>query len=93
MFPNNLKATSNDNLGFYIGLGWMVVTNYGQEIMWHNGATPGGYNAFMAFNPTIERGVVILTSADVANNNISGIMFKSDDKISSLITGLLNNPH
>ena len=93
LLPNNLKATSNDNLGYYIGLGWIVTTNYGQEIIWHNGATPGGYNAFMAFNPTTERGVVILTSADVANNNIAGLMFKSADHLSSLITGLLDNPY
>jgi hypothetical protein len=69
----------------------VISTNFGQEIIWHNGATPGDYNALMAFNSTTERGVVILTSADVTNNHISEIMFNQKYKISNLITGLLNH--
>ncbi len=89
--PNNLQTPDkNDNTGVYIGLGWFVTTNFGHEVVWHNGATVGGYNAYMAFNPTTERGIVILCSADIADINITTISFSQNDELSSLIWGLLN---
>ncbi len=88
--PNNLQASNNTSMtGSYVGLGWIITTNFGQEIIWHNGITLGGYNAFMAFNPTNERGIVILSSADYTNNNISNLVFNQKDKLSSLIWDLL----
>jgi serine-type D-Ala-D-Ala carboxypeptidase/endopeptidase len=91
LLPNNLQTSVNkDNLGFYVGLGWIITTNFGHEIIWHNGATPGGYNAFMAFNPTTERGIVILCSADIANVPINNIMFNPNDNLSHSIMQLLN---
>ena len=58
--PNNLRVSCNNiNPEFYIGLGWFITTNLGKEIIWHNGGTIGGYNAFMAFNPTTDRGIVV----------------------------------
>ncbi|MER5174655.1 MAG: serine hydrolase domain-containing protein [Candidatus Nitrosocosmicus sp.] len=91
LLPNNLQASVNTyNLGFYVGLGWIITTNFGNEVIWHNGATPDGYNAFMGFNPKTERGIVILCSADTSNINISNISFSQKDKISSLIWNLLN---
>jgi CubicO group peptidase (beta-lactamase class C family) len=88
---NNVQASNNADLtGSYVGLGWIITTNFGQEIIWHNGITLGGYNAFMAFNPTNERGIVILSSADYTNNNISNLVFNQKDKLSSLIWNLLN---
>jgi CubicO group peptidase (beta-lactamase class C family) len=91
LLPNNLQASVNaDNIGVYVGLGWFITTNFGHEIIWHNGATVGGYNAFMAFNPVTERGIVILCSADLANINITSISFSQKDKLSSLIWNLLN---
>ena len=88
--PNNLQASNNaDTIGSYVGLGWIITTNFGQEVIWHNGITLGGYNAFMAFNPTMERGIVILSSADYTNNNISNLVFNQKDKLSSLIWNLL----
>ncbi len=88
--PNNLQASNNaDTVGSYVGLGWIITTNFGQEVIWHNGITLGGYNAFMAFNPTMERGIVILSSADYTNNNISNLVFNQKDKLSSLIWNLL----
>jgi serine-type D-Ala-D-Ala carboxypeptidase/endopeptidase len=71
-------------------LGWIVSTNFGHEIIWHNGATPDGYNAYMAFNPITERGIVILCSAATDNINITTISFNQKDKLSSLIWSLLN---
>ncbi len=63
VLPNNLQTSEkNSNIGLYVGLGWFITTNYGHEVIWHNGATMGGYNAYMAFNPTTERGIVILCS-------------------------------
>ena len=88
--PNNLQASNNAGMtGSYVGLGWIITTNFGQEIIWHNGITLGGYNAFMAFNPINERGIVILSSADYTNNNISNLVFNQKDKLSSLIWNLL----
>lgn len=76
ILPNNLQASDkNGNVGLYIGLGWFISTNFGHEVIWHKGATVGGYNAYMAFNPTLERGVVILCSTDITDNNITTISF------------------
>lgn len=91
ILPNNLQASdNNDNKGVYIGLGWFVTTNFGHEVIWHNGATVGGYNAYMAFNPTTERGIVILLSTDITDINITSISFSQNDELSYLIWSLLN---
>ena len=93
LLPNNLQASAsgnNNDIGVYIGLGWFVTTNFGHEIIWHNGATIGGYNAYMAFNPITERGIVILCSTDLADINLTRISFDQTDNLSSLIWGLLN---
>jgi serine-type D-Ala-D-Ala carboxypeptidase/endopeptidase len=96
LLPNDEPASFNtgnfdtNKLGFYVGLGWMISTNFGQEIVWHSGSTPDGYNSFMVFNPSKERGIVILCSADTSNINISDIIFKQKNDLSSLIGDLLN---
>lgn len=91
ILPNNLQILDkNNDVGIYVGLGWFITTNLGHEIIWHNGATIGGYNAYMAFNPTTQRGIVILCSTDIADINITTISFIHDDKLSSLIWSLLN---
>ena len=91
VLPNNLQASDkDDNMGVYIGLGWFITTNFGHEVIWHNGATIGGYNAYMAFNLTTERGIVILCSTDTSDINITTISFSQNDELSSLIWGLLN---
>jgi len=91
LLPNNLQVSDSANkLGFYVGLGWFITTNYGHEIIWHNGATIGGYNAYMAFNPKTERGIVILTSTATNDVDISDISSNQKDKFSSSIWNLLN---
>jgi hypothetical protein len=90
LLPNNLQASDKNNIGLYVGLGWFITTNFGHEVIWHNGATVGGYNAYMAFNPTTERGIVILCSTDLADINITTISFSQNDKLSSLVWSLLN---
>jgi D-alanyl-D-alanine-carboxypeptidase/D-alanyl-D-alanine-endopeptidase len=89
LLPNNLQASAN-NTGLYVGLGWFITTNFGHEVIWHNGATVGGYNAYMAFNPTTERGIVILCNTDLADINITTISFSQNDELSSLIWSLIN---
>ncbi|TVP41867.1 serine hydrolase domain-containing protein [Candidatus Nitrosocosmicus arcticus] len=91
ILPNNLEISErNNNIGLYVGLGWFITTNFGHEVIWHNGATIGGYNAYMAFNPVTERGIVILCSTDLEDINITTISFSQDDELSSLIWSLLN---
>lgn len=90
LLPNNLRASDNNNTGLYVGLGWFITTNFGHEVIWHNGATLGGYNSYMAFNPTTERGIVILCSTDTSDINITTISFSQNDELSSLIWSLLN---
>jgi serine-type D-Ala-D-Ala carboxypeptidase/endopeptidase len=47
LIPNNIRVSGNTGnntiLEFYVGLGWFITTNLGKEIIWHNGATGGGY--------------------------------------------------
>ncbi|HYT45183.1 MAG TPA: hypothetical protein VEP90_22845, partial [Methylomirabilota bacterium] len=62
----------------------------GNEIIWHNGGTIGGYNAFMAFNPTTDRGIVVLFSTDVSDVDITTLGLNQKGKISSLIWNLLS---
>jgi CubicO group peptidase (beta-lactamase class C family) len=91
ILPNNLQTSDkNNNIGLYVGLGWFITTNFGHEIIWHNGATIGGYNAYMAFNPVTERGIVILCSTDLADINITTISFIQNDELSYLVWSLLN---
>ena len=91
ILPNNLQTSDKkNNIGLYIGLGWFITTNFGHEVIWHNGATVGGYNAYMAFNPDTERGIVILCSPDLANLNITTISFIQNDELSYLLWSLLN---
>jgi D-alanyl-D-alanine-carboxypeptidase/D-alanyl-D-alanine-endopeptidase len=94
LIPNNIRVSGNTGnntiLEFYVGLGWFITTNLGKEIIWHNGATGGGYNAFMAFNPTTHRGIVLLCSTDRSDVDISTLVLNQKDKISSLIWNLLS---
>jgi serine-type D-Ala-D-Ala carboxypeptidase/endopeptidase len=62
--PTDLKLADNNNggEGFYAGLGWMINTNYGREIIWYNGITPDGYNSLIAFNPTTLKGIVLFAT-------------------------------
>ena len=84
--PNNVQVLDNNNgEGFYVGLGWVINTNYGNEIIWHNGITADGYNAIIAFNPTLEKGIVLLTSADHNNIDVANIGLSHKQGLSYLI--------
>ncbi len=45
-----------------IGLGWLIRTEHGREIHWHNGGT-GGYRSFIGFDGAAGVGVVVLANA------------------------------
>jgi hypothetical protein len=45
-----------------IGLGWMMMSVYGREIVGHNGAT-GGFRSFAGYAPNERIGVVVLSNA------------------------------
>ncbi len=91
LIPNNIDVSGkNDNIELYIGLGWIITTNLGNEIIWHNGGTIGGYNAFMGFNPATNRGIVVLCNTGVADVNISTLGLNEKGKLSSLIWNLLS---
>lgn len=91
LIPNNIDVSGNStNIELYIGLGWGITTNLGNEIIWHSGATSGGYNAFMGFNPNTGRGIVVLCNTDVSDVDISHLGLSQNGKLSSLIWDLLS---
>jgi serine-type D-Ala-D-Ala carboxypeptidase/endopeptidase len=79
---------NNTNTEIYVGLGWFITTNLGKEIIWTNGGIVGGYNAFIAFNPSTERGIIVLCSAIVDDVDITNLGLNQKGKISSLIWNL-----
>lgn len=91
LIPNNIDVSGkNTKIELYIGLGWFITTNLGNEIIWHNGGTVGGYNAFMAFNPATNRGIVVLCNTGVADVDITTLGLNQKGKLSSLIWNLLS---
>jgi D-alanyl-D-alanine-carboxypeptidase/D-alanyl-D-alanine-endopeptidase len=91
LIPNNIAVSGkNGNIELYIGLGWLITTNLGNEIIWHNGGTVGGYNAFMGFNPATNRGLVVLCNTGVADVDITTLALNQKGKLSSLIWNLLS---
>ena len=75
----------------YVGLGWFSTTNFGSQIIWHNGALPLGYNSFAGFNPATQRGVVVLSSTMLQDIDVANIGFGPHDKLSTIIWNLLLN--
>ena len=45
-----------------IGLAWLIHSNDGREIAWHNGGT-GGFRSFVGFDSQKRTGVVVLSNA------------------------------
>ena len=82
----NLSGIAPYNL--YIGLGWITTTNFSSQIIWHNGEVIG-YNSLAAFNPTTQRGIVILCSCTSQDIDVANIGFGSHDELSNNIWNLL----
>jgi D-alanyl-D-alanine-carboxypeptidase/D-alanyl-D-alanine-endopeptidase len=85
------KAFSN-NYTAYVSLGWIIATDFGTQIVEHNGETADGYNSFIALNPMKERGIVIMASTSSIDIDVANIVFgPRDDDLSRLIWNLLVN--
>src|ERR687898_2397215 len=84
------KAFSN-NYTAYVSLGWIIATDFGTQIVEHNGETVDGYNSFIALNPSKERGIVIIASASSIDIDVANIVFGPRDDLSILIWNLLTN--
>ena len=84
------KAFSN-NYTAYVSLGWIIATDFGIQIVEHNGETVDGYNSFIALNTSKERGIVIIASASSIDIDIANIVFGPCDDLSRLIWNLLTN--
>ena len=82
------KALSN-NYTAYVSLGWIIATDFGTQIVEHNGETADGYNSFIALNPSKERGIVIIASASSIDIDVANIVFGPRDDLSRLIWNLL----
>ena len=74
----------------YVGLGWFTTTNFGSQIIWHNGEVLG-YNSFTGFNPATQRGVVVLCSTMPQDIDVANIGFGPHDELSNIVWGLLLN--
>jgi CubicO group peptidase (beta-lactamase class C family) len=84
------KDFSNDYTA-YVSLGWIIATDFGIQIIEHNGETADGYNSFIALNPSKERGIVIIASASSIDIDVANIVFGPRDDLSRLIWNLLVN--
>jgi serine-type D-Ala-D-Ala carboxypeptidase/endopeptidase len=68
-YPSNKSLSAS-----YIGLGWFIETNLGTEVIQHGGGIDG-YSTLIGFNPTKQKGVVILCSCD--GKDITSPIFES----------------
>lgn len=84
------KAFSN-NYTAYVSLGWIIATDFGTQIVEHNGETADGYNSFIALNTSKEKGIVIIASASSIDIDVANIIFGPRDDLSKLIWNLLVN--
>lgn len=51
------------NYSHYVGMDWMIITDFGSETIYHSGDRTG-WNAFAGFNPTKQIGIVAMCSCD-----------------------------
>ena len=68
---------SDPALGMDIGLGWIIASEGGRELVWHNGAT-GGYASFIGFDIEAGEGVVILSNSQQSVDNLAYRLFTRD---------------
>jgi hypothetical protein len=57
------RALQNDGVrtGSHVGLGWLILDNDGNDIVWHNGAT-SGFRSYIGFLPQQDEAVVVLSN-------------------------------
>lgn len=86
---SRLGNAFSNNYTAYVSLGWIIATDFGKQIVEHNGETIDGYNSFIALNPSKGRGIVIIASASSIDIDVANIVFGSRDNLSRLIWNLL----
>ena len=52
------SGTPNDT----IGMAWLISSQFGSQIIWHNGGT-GGFQTFIGFDEKRKTGVVVLSNS------------------------------
>jgi serine-type D-Ala-D-Ala carboxypeptidase/endopeptidase len=57
------ESSRDKSIKDYIGLGWIVTTNFGKEVISHTGSI-NGYTSIIGFNPREQIGLVILCGCD-----------------------------
>lgn len=57
------ESSNHKSLKDYIGLGWIITTNFGKEVVSHTGSIDG-YTSIIGFNPREQIGLVILCGCD-----------------------------
>jgi serine-type D-Ala-D-Ala carboxypeptidase/endopeptidase len=57
------ESSRDKSLKDYIGLGWIVTTDFGKEVISHTGSIDG-YTSIIGFNPREQIGLVILCGCD-----------------------------
>ncbi|HYG00351.1 MAG TPA: serine hydrolase domain-containing protein [Candidatus Saccharimonadales bacterium] len=88
---HSIRLYTNQSAGpddIYVGLGWFSSTNFGSQIIWHNGEV-SGYNSFAGFNPVTQRGVVVLSNTIPQDIDVAFIALKPDLELSRSIWSLL----
>jgi len=64
-----VAAIAGGTGGDQIHLGWSSTREKGVEVVWHNGAVPG-FRSFIGFDPSMRRGVVVLSNAESGVDDI-----------------------
>jgi hypothetical protein len=60
------------NYSEYVALGWRVLTDLGKEVIAHKGSIDG-WNSFMGFLPSKEKGVILLCSCDTGDVDMNNL--------------------
>lgn len=84
-------GTFSNSYSPYVGLGWIIATNFGTHVVEHNGESIAGYNSFLALNSSKERGVIIIASADIIDIGVAHYLFGTHDELSTIIWDMLTN--
>lgn len=66
-----------------IGMGWHLVPNNGDTIVWHSGATTG-YRTFVGFSLNSKRAIIILNNSAKTTDDLGMYYFDQNTKIESL---------
>lgn len=68
-FDVSHKAQKDVSAKMKVGLGWHILNLSTGNVIWHNGGT-GGFRTFAGFNPTLKRGVVILSNTSFSVDDL-----------------------